>query len=46
MGLIQRVISGEQADPTEINLVDSDLQLEKINALNDSLNYSSIKSNK
>ena len=47
MGSIQRVISAEHGiDPTGIYHGDSDLQLERVNVKNDSLNYSYIESNK
>ena len=47
MGSIQGVIFGEHGiDPTGTYHGDSDLQLERINVKNDSLNYSYIGSNK
>ena len=47
MGLIHRVISSEHGvDPTGIYDGDPDLQLERINSKNDSLDYPQAKSNK
>ena len=47
MGSIQGVISGEHGiDLTRTYHGDSDFQLERVNAKNDSLNYSHIESNK